>query len=74
MFMIHIIDGIGKNMLYVKYWFGLKFYEHIYFCARNQLSNEFFFSDFLAFFGKKFGLKKILILINSNYSKYCNQQ
>ena len=74
MFMIHIIDGIGKNMLYVKYWFGLEFCEHIHFCARNQSSNEFIFSDFLAFFGKKFCLKKILMLINSNYSKYCNQE
>ena len=52
MFMIHIIDGIGKNMFNVKYWFGLKFYGHIYFFARNQLSNEFIFSNFFAFFGK----------------------
>ena len=74
MFMIHIIDGIGKNMLYVKYWFGLKFYGHIYFFARNKLSNEFIFSNFFAFFGKNYCLKKILMLINSNYSKYCNQQ
>ena len=53
MFMNYVIDGIGKNMLYVKYWFGLKFYEHIYFCARNQLSNEFFFVLIFCHFWQK---------------------
>ena len=74
MFMIHIIDGVGIIMFYVKYWFEFKFYGHIHVCMRSQLSIEFIFYIFFVFFGKKFCFKKILMLMNNNYSKYCNQE
>ena len=39
----------------------------------KSVKHRIHFFHFFGFFGKKFCFKKILMLINNNYSKYCNQ-